>query len=333
MTNTEEASVNINVNKSAAGRVLQVLYPDRAALYQTAVTNALVAITDGEAKTRGVAIGTAAANAVLNLRLNDGRAVVLTPYVPGSSAGQFRGANPVNMFYPYIRPFALQHAAQFRPAGPPALTSARYEQDFNETKSMGATSSTARSAAQTDTARFHTDAPPRFWTRNVRQFASNQSGLADSARLMAMLWVAQADASIACFEAKYFYQAWRPTSAIVLAESDGNANTAAEAAWTPVVPTPNHPEYPAGHACNAAAVAEVLRVFYGTRQLSFGFDSGAAGLSNNRRDYISTDAMIEELQNARIWGGMHFRYACDDGAALGKAVAKWVVTTRFQPLM
>jgi PAP2 superfamily len=308
-----------------------VLYPDRAALYQPAVSSALAAVADGGAKTDGMSIGIAAANAILNLRLNDGRAVVLTPYVPGSGAGQFRGSNPANMFYPYIRPFALQHVAQFRPAGPPSLTSARYEQDFNETKSMGAANSTARSAVQTDTARFHTDAPPRFWTRNVRQFANNQATLADSARLMAMLWVAQADASIACFEAKYFYQAWRPTSAITLADGDGNANTAADAAWTPVVPTPNHPEYPAAHACNAAAVAEVLRVFYGTRQVSFGFESGAAGLSSNRRDYTSTDAMIEELQNARIWGGMHFRYSCDDGAALGKAVVKWVVTQRFQP--
>jgi hypothetical protein len=147
---------------------------------------------------------------------------------------------------------------------------------------------------------------------------------------MALLWVAQADATIACFEAKYHYQAWRPTSAITLADTDGNSNTAPDATWTPVVPTPNHPEYPAAHACNGAAVAEVIRAFYGTRQVSFSFDSQAAGLTSTRRDYASTDAMADELQEARIWGGMHFRFSGTDGAALGKAVARWVLTQRFQ---
>ncbi len=316
---------------AAAYRVLQVLYPNRAALYQPAYDAALAAITAGDAKVRGLALGTAAANAVLNLRLNDGRAVVLAAYVPGTGPGQFRGVNPVGTNNPYIRPFVLQHAAQFRPAGPPALTSARYEADLAETRSLGVASSSTRTAVQTDTARFHTEPPPRFWTRNTRQFALGPAALAESARLMAMLWVAQADVTVACFEAKYFYHAWRPTSAITLADTDGNANTAPDLTWAPVVPTPNHPEYPAAHSCNGAAVAEVLRVFYGTRQVSFTFDSQAAGLTSNRRDYAGVDAMAEELQVARIWGGMHFRYATDDGAALGKAVAKWVVTQRFQP--
>jgi PAP2 superfamily len=316
---------------AAAYRVLQVLFPSRGALYQSAYDNALGAIADGSAKTQGQAIGTAAANAVLTLRLSDGRSVALATYVPGAAAGQFRGTNPVNLFVPYIRPFVLSNAAQFRPAGPPALTSAAYETAFSETKSLGQNSSTTRTPAQTDSARFHTEQPPRFWTRNVRPLVNNQATLADAARLSAMLWVAQADASIACFEAKYFYNAWRPTSAITLADTDGNANTAPDAAWAPVVPTPNHPEYPAAHACNAAAVAEVVRVWYGTRQVSFSFDSQVAGLTTPRHDYSSTGAMLEDLSVSRIWGGMHFRFATDDGAALGKAVGKWVMTQRFQP--
>jgi hypothetical protein len=315
---------------AAAYRVLQVLFPSRGALYQSAYDNALGAIADGSAKAQGQAIGTAAANAVLTLRLNDGRSVALATYVPGAAAGQFRGTNPANLFAPYIRPFVLNDAAQFRPAAPPELTSVAYETAFNETKLLGQDISITRTPAQTDSARFHTEPPPRFWSRNVRPLISNQATLADAARLSAMLWVAQADASIACFEAKYFYNAWRPTSAITLADTDGNANTAPDATWAPVVPAPNHPEYPAAHACNAAAVAEVVRVWYRTRRVSFSFDSQVAGLTTPRHDYASTSAMVEDLSVSRIWGGMHFRFATDAGAALGKAVGTWVMTQRFQ---
>ena len=316
---------------AAAYRVLSVLFPNRVTLYQASYDSAVAAVADGDAKTRGLAVGTAAANAVLNLRLNDGRSIVLAAYVPGTGPGQFRGTNPVNLFGPYVRPFALHNAAQFRPAGPPALTSTAYEQALAETRSLGGATSSTRTAAQTDTARFHTDAPPRFWPRNMRPLANRQASLSEAARLMALLWVAQADATIACFEAKYFYQAWRPTSAITLADTDGNPNTAADTTWTPVVPTPNHPEYPAGHTCAAGAVAEVVRVFHGTRQVSFAFDSQAAGVTGTHHEYGTTDAMAQELQDARIWGGMHFRYATADGVALGKAVAKWALTQRFQP--
>jgi len=319
---------------AAAYRVLQVLFPSRGALYQGAYDRALAAIADGEAKAHGLAIGIAAADAVLNLRRNDGRAVALAAFVPGTAPGQFRTANAAGVANPYlstVRPFALHHVAQFRPAGPPALTSAAYESAFNETKSLGGTASTTRTAEQTDTARFHTEPPPRFAPRNLLPFASNQATLGDAARVMALLWVAQADALIACFEAKYHYRAWRPMSAIALADTDGNPNTAPDAAWTPVVPTPNHPEYPAAHACFAGAVAEAVNAFHGTPQVSFIFDSQAAGVANPRHTYASTGAMVEELQMARIWGGMHFRHANEDGAALGRTVARWVVSQRFQP--
>lgn len=315
---------------AAAHRVLAVLFPNRSALYQPAYDSALAAIADGDAKTSGLALGRAAADAVLALRRNDGRAVALAPYVPGSGPGQFRGTNPVNAFVPSMRPFVLQRADQFRPAGPPALTSAAYTADLAETRALGAAASAVRTAVQTDTARFHTEPPPRFWTRNMRPLANHQATLADAARLMALLWVAQADATIACFEAKYFHQTWRPSSAVAHADTDGNPDTAADPTWTPVVPTPNHPEYPAAHGCNGGAVAEVLRVFHGTRQIRFSFDSQATGLADPRRAYASTDAMSQELQDARIWGGMHFRTSSADGAALGKAVSRWILTQGFQ---
>lgn len=318
---------------AASYRVLQVLFPSRGALYQAAYDSAVAAIADGGAKSSGLALGAAAADAVLALRRNDGRAVALPAYVPGTAPGQFRTGNPgavTNLYLPFVRPFSMQNAAQFRPAGPPALTSAAYATALDETRSLGGSASTARTAEQTDIARFHTEAPPRFWTRNLLPFASHPGTLGEAARRMAMLWVAQADATIACFEAKYHFGTWRPSSAIPLADTDGNPATAPDATWTPVLPTPNHPEYPAAHACNAGAVAEVLRVFYGTRQVTFTFDSQAAGVVAPRRTFAGTDAMAEDLQVARIWGGMHFRHSTQDGAALGTAVGRWVVTQRFQ---
>jgi hypothetical protein len=319
---------------AAAYRVLAALFPNRTAHFQAAYDHSLAGIGEGDAKARGLALGESAAAAVLRRRQNDNRSVTPQPYLSGTEAGQFRTANPaalVNHYLPHVRPFVLQQAAQFRPAGPPALASEAYAASFNETRSLGAAASSTRSAGQTDTARFHTEPPPRFWTRNLLPFASQPATLGESARLMALLWVAHADATIACFEAKYHYKAWRPLSAIPMANDDGNAATEPDAAWAPVVPTPNHPEYPAAHSCAAAAVAEALRSFYGTRQVRFGFDSQVAGLADGRRGYASTTAMVEELQLARIWGGMHFRYATEDGATLGRQVARWVATQQFQP--
>ena len=150
--------------------------------------------------------------------------------------------------------------------------------------------------------------------------------IADHARLMAIVWVTQADAGNACFESKYNYLAWRPSSAITL-DGDNNAATVADAAWTAVVATPNHPEYPAAHSCITGAMAEVVSRYYGTPQVTFDINSLVMGTT---RRYTSTSAWVDEVQVARIAGGMHFRFSTVDGAALGKSVADWVVTHHFQ---
>lgn len=316
---------------AAAYGVLKALFPNRGALYQSAYDTSLAAIPDGDAKTRGIAIGAEAASGIVALRANDGRDVVLAPYVPGTLPGRFRGTDPVNRNLPHVKPFTLQSPAQFRAEGPPALGSRAYTDDVNETRSLGSSSSTTRTEVQTDTARFHTEQPQLFWTRNLRIFATSRATAVDNARLTAMLWVAHADALIGCFESKYHFQFWRPASAITLADADDNDATTADLAWMPVVPTPNHPEYPAAHGCMAGAAAEVLRGFFGTKRLAFAFDSKVVGLVNGTRRYDSTDAMVEELQVARIWGGMHFRTSTVDGTVLGTKTAAWVMKQAFQP--
>ena len=277
-------------------------------------------------------MGGEVAATILADRANDGRAVVLAPYVPGTLPGQFRGVNPIGRNQPFIKPFSITSMAQFRAPGPPALDSAAYAADVEETKAFGALNSTVRSAEQTEAARFNTEPPPRFWARNLHQFATSQTSVAENARLMAALWVAQADAGNGCFESKYHYQFWRPISAITLADTDGNPATIADPAWTQVVPTPNHPEYPAAHACVFSATGEVLRRFYGTRNLSFSFDTTVAGISpaGMVHSYSSIDDLIDESE-ARIWGGMHFRTSVNHGSELGTKTGQWIMQHHFGP--
>jgi hypothetical protein len=314
---------------AAAYTVLAGLFPNRGAQYQAAYDAAVAALPPGVATDRALQVGRDVGLQVLARRADDGRWAPVPAYVPGTAVGDFRGLNPVNLTAPFVRPFAVRSNAQFRAGEPPALTSDAYVADFSETRDYGSVASVVRSASQTEAARFHSMAPPLFWTRNYRAFATSHDTLAGNARAMAMLYVAHADASNTCFESKYHYNRWRPTSAIALAASDGNPATAADPAWAPVLPTPNHPEYPAAHSCVTAATAEVLKSLFGTKQLTFAFDSTVTG---TRRSYGSVDALIDEVADARVHGGMHFRTSADAGRVLGMQVAKWIDHQHFAPL-
>ncbi len=321
------ASMDAAASAAAFG-VLQALFPNRRALFQSAYDSRLAALPDDDAKTRGVLLGSEVAAGVVALRTSDGRAVTLAPYVSGTAAGQFRsaGPNPFNRQVPSTKPFSLTRLDQFRPPPPPALNGAAYAAAVEETRALGGAISTARTAEQLEIARFHSELPASFVARNLGRFASTTADVADAARLMAFIYVVHADAIGACFEAKYHYAAWRPVSAINLAASDGNDATLADTTWTPVLPTPNHPEYPAAHSCTSGGLGETLLRYYGTRNVSYLWDSKATGTT---RTYSSTDALDEESQIARIAGGMHFRFSTDAGVELGKRVARWVADHHF----
>lgn len=321
------ASVDAAASAAAFG-VLQALFPNRSALFQPAYDRRMATLTDGDAKARGVALGNEVAAGTIALRANDGRAVALAPYVSGTAAGQFRsvGPNPFNRQVPFVKPFSLTRLDQFRPSPPPALNSAAYAAAVEETRALGGAISATRTPEQLETARFHSELPAAFVARNLGRFAASTADVADAARLMAFIYVVHADAIGACFEAKYHYGAWRPVSAINLADSDGNDATQADATWTPVVPTPNHPEYPAAHSCTSGGLGETLLSYYGTRNVSYVLDSKATGTT---RTYGNTDALDDESQIARIAGGMHFRYATVAGVELGKQVARWVASHHF----
>lgn len=322
------ASMEAAANAAAYG-VLNGLFPARANLYQNTYDTRMADIPEGAAKARGMAIGIEAARGMLALRANDGRHTPLAAYVHGTEAGKFRAGVAVLRPYIYVKPFAMTSAAQFRASGPPALDSAAYAADLNETKLFGRATDSARSEAQNESARFYTDPPPVYWPRNLRQFGSAQANLADNARLMAQIWMAQTDSLIACMETKYHYNFWRPATAITLADSRTNPATVAEAGWTPAVPTPPHPEYPAAHSCVTTGVSETLRNYFRTNQVSASFSSGVPNTVVHR--FSTTDEMSNDSGVARIYGGMHFRFSIVDGALIGKKVANWIADKHFGP--
>ncbi len=325
---TEGASVNAAAAAAACG-VLGGLFPNRAPQYEPACTAYLASLPDNGAKAKGIAVGDEVAAGTLAFVADDGRSTVVT-YTPGSDPGDFRGTNPALPFGPYIRPLALESALQFRAEGPPALTSYDYARDVNEVKSLGSAASVTRTPAQTDLARFHTEPPPRFWTRNMRRFSADGRSVQEHARIMAMLWVAQADATVACFDSKYHFEFWRPTSAIQLAGTDGNPATDEDAAWAPVVPTPNHPEYPAAHSCNAGAVAAIIQRNFGKQKVAFTIDSGVTGLAKPSYRYRSAGDFVKDVNRARIYGGMHYRNSVNDGATLGTRVGNYIAHNYFK---
>ena len=321
------ASIDAAASAAAYG-VLRALFPNRSAVYQAAYDSRIDAIPAGDAKNRGLVLGSEVAARVVSLRANDGRSVTLAPYVSGTGRGQFRsaGPNPFNRQVAYIKPFSLTRLDQFRPPPPPALGTAAYAAAVEATRAAGGSVSATRTPEQLEIARFHSEAPGPFVTRYLGRFASSTAHVADAARLMAFIYVVHADAIGACFEAKYHYNAWRPASAITLADNDGNDATLRDAAWTPVLPTPNHPEYPAAHSCTSGGLGETLLQFYGSHQVVYSFDSTVTGTT---RSYASTDALNDESRVARIYGGMHFDFSTAAGAELGMRVAQWVAAHHF----
>ena len=315
---------------AAACAVLQGLFPNRSPQYQADCAPYQVGGGADAAAARGIALGIEVGQKMLVERANDGRATV-PDYVPGGGVGDFVPAapgNPVWHFAPYMRAFTLATPAQFRAEGPPALASARYAEAFDEVKELGRAGGVALDLEQQEVARFHTENPNLFWPRASRVFM-NQSSLLANARLAALMQVSIGDAILGCFDSKYFFDAWRPRTAIPAAATDGNPATIADAGWTPFAASPNHPEYPSGHSCIAGAVGEVLKSHYRTPQVPFTWTSTVTGTA---RSYDSVYEMIREIKAARVHGGMHFRFANDDGATLGRRTAQWVLRNYLRPI-
>ncbi len=311
---------------SAAHTVLIAEFPAQAARLDQELATALVGAPEGRALATGLALGHAAAEAALQERAGDGRGGTVLP-VPAQGPGVWR-PTPPNLagavsWLGSVRPFVLSSAAQLRPAGPPALDSATWARDYNETRLLGSATSTTRTAAQTEVARFWADPPYVQNQRALRTYTqSSGMGARRTARLFALADTAAADALIACWDAKYHYSFWRPFSAIPLGATDNNPATPADASWVPLLPTPNHPEYPSAHSCGTTAFATVVAALAPGHRLDLTLDSTTTGTAHR---FTSVRALIYEVANARVWGGIHWRFSTDAGSRIGRAVAALVL--------
>jgi hypothetical protein len=281
-----------------------------------------------------VAVGEKAAAQVIALRTGDGRDLPGV-FAPAPGPGVWQPTPPAFLpaltpWMANVHPLLLLSPSQFRPGPPPALTSLRYARELRRVQRLGGVDSTRRTPAQTATALFWSDNPAAIYQRAFRTYTADRPlGIEATARLFAMTDVTAADSYIACFDAKYFYGAWRPVTAIRNADEDGNPATSADPGWLPLVVTPNHPEYPAAHGCVSAAIAEALRRFQGFSRISLSVSSAVTGTT---RSFSTAGALDDEIVRARVLGGLHFRNSVLVGETLGKHVAAFDLASAFTPV-
>jgi hypothetical protein len=230
-----------------------------------------------------------------------------------------------------MTPFVMRTADQFRPGPPPALTSPTYTASYTETKNYGSATGSLRTPAQTDTALFWgLSRPDAQYNAAIRNLVTTHDlSRVQAARALALTNLVAADAFIACFDGKYAYSAWRPYTAIRNADTDGNPATVADPSWTPLVRTPNHPEYPANHGCVTTSFAKTVDSLLGPANFSITVPATPATAPD--RPYTSSTQLITEIANARIWGGVHFRYSTDAGTTIGRSVAAYDYRHALQP--
>jgi hypothetical protein len=315
------ASVDAAV--AAAHRAaLARLLPTQQALIDTAYQAALQPIADGPAKAAGIAAGEKAAAEVFARRADDNPA---TPesYRPQASAGAYVPTSMVAVpQWSQRKPWLMSSAAQFRPAAPPALTSEAWARDFNEVRTLGARNSTQRTPEQTEIGRFWDYSLPAIYHGVLRSVALQPGrSMERNARLFALASQAMDDALIAVFEAKYHHGFWRPVTAIRNGDIDGNDATPREANWASLIDAPLHPEYPSGHSILASTVATVIKADVGKGPLPVLATSSPTAKGATRR-WNSLESFVQEVSDARIWGGIHFRSATQAGEAMGQRIGE-----------
>ena len=316
-------------------------FPNKTTLLQslsTAYMASLAAIPDSPSKTGGIAAGNAAADAMIAARQGDGR-FGPSPWVPNYAPGHWQplrnpDGSPILDPTPWVanvRPFLIQSSSQFRTDGPNSLTSDAYAEDFNEVKALGSVNSTVRTPEQTHIAIFWQGAPPPLaWNGVARNLVDQYAvDIGDSALLFAMLNLSAADSLINCWNDKYYWDFWRPWTAIQRADEDGNPDTDPDPSWTALLTAP-YPEHPSGHLSGDGAHLEVLQMFFGTDRIRFGVISSRFPGETRYFDRFS-DALMEII-DARIWAGLHFRTADVQAKILGRKVVHYMAKHYFQPV-
>jgi hypothetical protein len=300
--------------------------------------DSLAEIRNSTAKRRGIRIGAQVAAAMLLKRASDGRYGTDT-FTPGTLPGQWRftpsdpattppPGNDPNGWVRSVTPFTLRRPSQFRTAGPQMLSGPQYAAEYNEVRLKGAETGSTRSPEQTATALFHSGNPLIMLNQGLRLIARDRGlSLAAQARLFAMTSMSAADGSIGCWDSKNAWSFWRPITAIRDTTPDGNGATEPQANWTPLRPTPPYPDEPSGYNCFASSTLHAAGYFFGTDRISFELTSTLTGTT---RSYTRFSTVLQEALDARVWNGLHFRTADNNGYVLGRKVARWVARNFFQ---
>jgi hypothetical protein len=316
---------------AAASGVLLSLFPGQAATVRAQYDAALAAIPDGRAERGGVAVGRQAADAMIAARVGDG-AFGPGAWNVGTAPGQWRPTPPTyaqdGAWFADLRPFVIPDAAMFRTAGPPALTSARYARDFIEVKAIGGATSAVRTNDETQSAIWWHDRRLTEWAMK-RQLAETQHlSTLQTARMFAMVDITNADALIACYNEKKYWNFWRPVTAVREGDNDGNPATIGDPAWMPLLVSPPFPDYTSGHTCSFSAIALTWQRFFGRDGVPMSAYSADSGTT---RAFPSFSAALAEVVEARIWGGIHFRTADVQGVRIGTDTARYVLAREFRP--
>ena len=316
---------------AAAHEALVNLFPASGSSFDALHAAILAGIPNGPQKTAGITWGEFVANQILAARANDGHDAIVPP-PGGSGPGVWVPTPPA--FLPYLLPqwgfvvpFGMSSSSQFRPPGPPSLDSQQYAADYEEVKELGALVGSTRTEEQTEIALFWadgagTETPPGHWNSIAQIIGAAQGNtLEENARLFALLNIAMADAAICSWDAKYTFHFWRPVTAIAFAEPELN--------WMSFIVTPPFPDYTSGHSTFSAAAATVLPLFYGTEDLPF--TVGSDFLPDVYRSFPTCFDAAEEAAVSRIYGGIHFRSASEDGLQAGTSIGEWTVTHYLLP--
>jgi hypothetical protein len=323
---------------TAGWAVNRNLYPSQATAIDTLYDNQMAALGASPEIAMGASWGNYVAAQWLANRSVDGASIAATPIDNGGSGpGVWEPTEPgyttgLLPGWGNVTPFAMTSGSQFRPDGPPSLNSSQWVSEFNEVKRLGAVNSVHRTADQTEIARFWaagggTVTPPGMWNQ-IAQTLGNGNNLVQNARLFAALNVGLADAGISCWDAKYEFDFWRPITAV--RNNDGNPLTLSDPNWTPLLTTPPFPEYTSGHSTFSGAASSILAQIMGSDEIAFVVASG--DLPGVTRSFLSLSEAANEAGMSRIYGGIHFQSANQDGLEAGRNIGDWVMGNFFQPV-
>jgi hypothetical protein len=329
---------------AAAYTALVGLFPSRQPALDASYAASLAALSDdgedgGQSRERGIAWGTEAAQAVLAWRATDGFSASYPPFTGGAAVGQWRPTPPAfgamsAQGLAFTTMFVLVNNTQFEPGPPRGLTSVTYTDDFNAVKALGRKTGSTRTADQTALAVFWEGNASVHWNQAANQIARfNHVSISDSNRLLAVLNIAMADTAFTTWSGKRFYGSvpnevtWRPVTSIPLADTDGNPDTAPDPDWLPLINTPSHPEYPAGHPSLNGTAATVLLRHFDDQQT---FTLTTTGQPS--RTYTSIAQARSDGNNARVWGGMHYPSTVAISDTEGEAIANYVHLNSMQRL-